>query len=177
MTWMPTSAPTPDNPTARRIIDAAKSGKYKNMACIAREVGVSRERVRQVLNASGHTYFGSRHVYLQWRCPGCGEPISTTASRLSIHMPAHCRKCANGYCPRRHLRSKHARKDGRCGTCERNRGRRIVEIRTCIECGNDLEISRGVQSQIRLGLARGDFHRECYFAYMRREGSPASRKR
>ena len=60
-----TQHPPPDNLTARRIVAAAESGKYKNMACIARKLGVSRERVRQVLNATGHSNFGPRHVRLQ----------------------------------------------------------------------------------------------------------------
>ncbi len=166
----------PGNLTAKRIVAAAQSGKYKNMACVAREVAVSRERVRQVLNATGHTNFGSRHVSLQWPCPDCGQSINITPSRLQVHMPAHCQKCAKSYCGAGHLRSKHARKNGRCGVCERSWRRRIVEVRTCLECNDDLEISWGVRSQIRLGLTRGDFHRQCYYANVRRVGRPASRK-
>ena len=175
------SGQRPDNSTAQRIVAAAESGKYKNMACIARKVDVSRERVRQILNATGHTNFGSRHVRLKWPCPDCGETINLTASRFRrtrglSHMPAHCRKCAKNYCFRRHLRSTHA-PNGNCRVCEGIRRRRIVEVRTCLECGNDLEISQGMLAQIRFGRARGDFHRECYFAYMRRDGErPASRK-
>lgn len=169
------SSPRPDNQNAKRIIAAAESGKYKNMACIARKVGVSRERVRQILNATGHANFGQRHVRLQWRCPDCGTSIKTTASQLRGHMTAHCRKCAQNYCFRGHLRSKHALADGRCGVCDRNQKRSIVEIRTCIECGNDLEISSGMRYQIKRGNARGDFHIKCYFAYLRREGRPTRR--
>ncbi len=163
---------------ARRIVAAAKSGTYRNMACIARDVGVSRERVRQVLNATGHTNFGPRQVRLQWPCPDCGETIDTTASvlRAQSHMLAHCRKCAKNYCRRGHLRSEHARKNGSCRVCVGNQMRRIVEVRTCLECRNDLEISRGTHKQIRLGKTRGEFHLKCYFAYMRREGRLASRK-
>ena len=168
----------PNGLNARRIVAAAESGKHKNMASIAREVGVTRERVRQVLNATGHTNFGQRRVRLQWPCPDCGETIDTTASllRAQSHMLAHCRNCAKNYCLRGHLRSKHARKNGSCSACEGSWRRRIVEVRTCVECGNDLEISRGVRDQIRRGQARGDFHLKCYFAYMRREGRPVSRK-
>ena len=171
-----TQHPPPDNLTARRIVAAAESGKYKNMACIARAVGVSRERVRQVLNATGHTNFGPRHIHLQWPCPECGQTVKMTASQLRVHMPAHCQNCAKNYCPRGHLRSTHARKNGSCGACLGIQRRRIVEVRTCLECGNDLEISWGTRDRIRRGHARGDFHRKCYFAYMRREGRPASRR-
>ena len=172
------SSQRPNSLNARRIVAAAESGKHQSMASIAREVGLTRERVRQVLNANGHTNFGQRRVRLQWPCPDCGETIYMTGSQLRAlsHMPAHCRKCAKNYCIRGHLRSKYARKNGSCGACEGSWKRRIVEIRTCIECGNDLEISRGVRDQIRRGQARGDFHLKCYVAYMRREGRPASRK-
>ena len=166
----------PDNLTAQHIGAAAESGKYKNMACIARKVGVSRERVRQVLNATEHSNIGQRHVRLQWPCPTCGETINLTASRLRGHMPAHCRRCAENYCQRGHLRSKQTRKNGSCGACLSIQRRRIVEVRTCLECGNDLEISQGVRTQIRLGYARGAFHVKCYFAYLRREGRPTSRE-
>ena len=162
----------PDNATAQRIVAAAESGKYKNMACIARAVGVSRERVRQVLNATGHTNFGPRHIRLQWPCPDCRRTVKLAASQLRIHMPAHCQKCAKNYCRRGHFRS--MLRKGNCRVCDSIQRRRIVEIRVCIECGKELEISKGVHDQIRLGKARGDFHRECYFAFMRREGRPPS---
>ena len=162
----------PDNVNAQRIVAAAESGKHKNMASIAKEVGVSRERVRQVLNATGHTNFGSRHVYLQWSCPDCRCTIDMTASRLRglSHMLAHCRDCAKNYCRRGH-RTTHVR----CRVCERKRRQRIVEVRTCRECGNDLEISQGVRYQISIGRTRGDFHFKCYLAYIRREGRPIKR--
>ena len=115
-------------------------------------------------------------VRLQWPCPNCGETINLTASRLRGHMPAHCRRCAENYCQQGHLRSRHARKNGSCGACLGIQRRRIVEVRRCLECGNDLEISWGTRDRIRRGHARGDFHLKCYFVYMRREGRPASRR-
>ena len=160
--------------TAQHIVAAAESGKYKNMACIARKLGVSRERVRQVLNATGHSNFGPRHVRLQWPCPDCRETVKVARSGLRIHMPAHCGKCAKNYCRRGHLRSK--LRSGACRTCAGIQRRRIVEVRTCLECGKDHEISWGTRDRIRRGHARGDFHLKCYFAYMRREGRPASRR-
>ena len=167
----------PDNVNAQRIVAAAESGKHKTMASIAKKVGVSRERVRQVLNATGHTNFGSRHVYLQWRCPDCRDTIKMTATRLRglSHMLAHCRDCAKNYCRRGHRRTTDA-SGGGCRVCEGIRRRRIVEVRPCIECGNDIEISWGTRDRIRRGHARGEFHHKCYLAYLRREGRPASRQ-
>ena len=162
-------------PYSRRIVAAAESGKYMSMASIARKVGVSRERVRQVLNATGYTSFGPRHSRPQWSCPECGETVKkTTKSRLRVHMPAFCRKCAKKYCRRGHLRSEHTT-SGKCRLCERIQRRRIVEVRTCLECGKDHEISQAFREQIKRGASRGDFHLKCYFAYMRREGRPANR--
>ena len=165
-----------DNPNVQRIVAAAESGKYKTMTCIANEIGVSRERVRQVLNAIGHTQFG--RLRLEWPCPGCGTIVSLTRAQLDRirHMPAHCRKCANAYCKREHLRSKNTNKDGHCLACDRFLAKRVVEVRTCIECGKDLEISQGTSYQIRGGRSLGKFHQECYFAYMRREGRPPNKQ-
>lgn len=170
------SSQRPNSLNARRIVATAESGKHKNMASIAKKVGVSRERVRQVLNATGHTNFGQRHVRLQWPCPDCRETIDTTASvlRSQSHMLAHCRKCAKNYCRRGHLYDEHPPK--KCRVCARKWLRRIVEVRTCLECSNDLEISHGTRSQIRRGERRGAFHLKCYFAYLRREGRPGRRK-
>lgn len=167
----------PDHPTTRRIIAAAESGKYKNMTCIANEIGVSRERVRQILNAVGHTEFRRRR--LEWACPDCGTLVGISRAQLdrTRHMPAHCRKCASAYCRREHLRSENPSKDGRCLVCNRLRWKRVVEVRTCLECGKNLEITRGVRKQIRLGNARGIFHQECYFALLRREGLPQKGKK
>ncbi len=167
----------PDNPTARRIVAAAEIGKYKNMTCIADEVGVSRERVRQVLNAIGHTEFG--RLRLEWPCPDCGSLVGISRAQLdrTRHMPAHCRKCASAYCRREHLRSKNTNKSGYCLACIRLRSKHVVEVRTCLECGKNLEITRGLRNQIRLGHARGIFHQECYFAYLRREGRPQKGKK
>ena len=90
---------------------------------------------------------------------------------MRVYLPKHCRECAKNYCRRGYLRSKHA-PDGRCRVCMNIQRRRIVEVRTCLECGNDLEISQGVRYQISIGRTRGDFHFKCYLAYIRREGRP-----
>ena len=167
----------PGNLNAQRIVAAAESGKYKTMTCIANEIGVSRERVRQVLNTTGHTQFA--RLRLEWSCPGCGTTVSHTRAQLSRirHMPAHCRECASAHCKREHLRNGNTSKGGQCLACVRLRLKRVVEVRTCIECGKDLEISQGTSYQIRGGRSLGKFHQECYFAYMRREGRPPNKQK
>ena len=154
-----------ENPTTKRIITAVKSGKYTTQTCVAMEVGVSRERVRQILNAEGYSEFGHRVGFrLEWPCPECREEISLRRYELQalVHMPAHCRSCAKKYCQREHLRSEHTDKWGTCRLCVKIWQQRIVEIRTCERCGKDLPISRNQLHQIQLGHGTGKFHRACY---------------
>ncbi len=169
----------PGNLNAQRVVAAVESGKFKNMACIADEVGISRERVRQILNATGNTEFGYRRFRrLEWPCPDCGVTISLRPGDLdrTIHMPAHCRMCANNYCRRGHLRSENTRaSDNVCRACRRIRAKRIVEVRTCRECGKGLEISKAVSFHIRKGRSRGIFHKDCYHAYRRRRKKLSAR--
>lgn len=156
----------PDNPNAQLVIAAVESGKFRNMACIAEEIGISRERVRQILNATGYKEFGYRRLRLEWPCPECGETINLSRRELerTTHMPAHCRKCAGNFCNRGHLRSENTRRDGTCRPCEQIRARRVVEVRTCLACGKELPISQAASYQIKGGRGRGDFHKNCYYA-------------
>lgn len=155
----------PNNTTTPRVLAAVKSGKFTTQTCVATEVGVSRERVRQILNASGDTEFGHRILRFEWLCPECEIPISLTRYQLArlVHMPAHCRPCAKKYCWKgEHLLSEHANKNGACKPCGNAYRREIVEVRTCAECGKDLEISRGALGQIKYNQAAGKYHKKCY---------------
>lgn len=159
-----------DNTTTTRVLAAAKSGKFTTQTCVAAEIGISRERVRQILNAAGDTEFGHRRNFrLEWPCPECEAPISLTRYQFArlIHMPAHCRSCAKNYCLQGHLRSEYANKRGICLPCQNIRARLIVEVRTCIACNKDLEISAGTLRQIKLGKAAGKYHRKCYDSHLK----------
>jgi len=131
-------------------------------------IGLTRERVRQILNDMG-VVKTSPYATLKWECPSCGVWIivqrSVWLKNWQAVMPAHCRTCANKvravWCVRGHLRRSEG-KSRQCNQCWNDRSRCIIEVRTCIECGKDLEISRGVRSQIKTGRARGEYHRECW---------------
>ncbi len=161
---------SPDNTTTPRVLAATKSGRFTTQTCVAAEVGVSRERVRQILNAAGDTEFGHRFLRLEWPCPECEVEISLTRHQFArlAHMPAHCRPCAKKYCIREHLFSEHANKRGICLLCQNIRNRRIVEVRTCIACNEDLEISAGALRQIKFGNSTGKYHKKCYGEILRR---------
>lgn len=158
------------NTTTPRVLAAVKSGKFITQTCVATEVGVSRERVRQILNASGDTEFGHRAFRLEWPCPDCGAQISLTRSNFThiVRMPAHCRPCSHKYCRKgEHLLSEYANKNGACKPCLNAYMREIVEVRTCIVCNKNLEISYGVLRQIKCGSSIGKYHRKCYNGYLK----------
>ena len=58
-----------NNTTTPRVLAAAKSGKFTTQTCVATEVGITRERVRQILNAAGNTEFGHRVLRLECLAP------------------------------------------------------------------------------------------------------------
>lgn len=166
----------PDNRNAQLVIAAVQSGKYRTMTCIASKVGISRERVRQILNATGYTEFAHR-LRLEWPCPDCRGIVSLTRLQLhhTKHMPVHCRACAKKYCKREHLRAENSDRGGHCLACARIRAKRVVAVRSCLECGKTLEITMALRQHITGGRARGVYHQDCYYAYLRREGRPTSR--
>ncbi len=158
---------------ADRIVRLAKSGRFTQQTCVADEVGVSREYVRQVLNAAGgFEGFGDRAgLRFEWDCPGCGELISLRRAELKalIRMPAHCRKCAALYCGRElHLMSEtRISKTHGCSTCWNTHMREIVETRPCERCGKPYNISRGVAARKTQGYIKASMHKDCWYETMR----------
>lgn len=155
------------NPTVAKVRTLAATGEYASMAALAHDVGVTRERVRQIIR-SENIPWRDFHVILKWTCPGCGCAISIPRSvwkQLYKHMPAHCRACAAVYrtkfCKRGHLRSEHMAPNGQCYTCANILRGCVVERRSCVDCGKELPITRNAMSQIKIGRATGERCRHC----------------
>lgn len=155
------------NPTVVKVRTLAATGEYETMTALARDVGVTREWIRQIIRAENipwHDY----HVRLKWDCFGCGCAISIIRSVWKAHwkyMPAHCRACAakrrTEFCKRGHLRSEYAGGRGQCYICINTRERCVVERRSCVDCGKELRITRAVTRQIKMGNVTGQRCHHC----------------
>lgn len=125
------------------IVSLAQSGKYTTQKCVADRVGLSRERVRQVLAQRGVRFGQQKGKPLSWPCPECNQKITRPYGQRNYwkHMPAHCRSCASNYCRRGHR----IYRDGgrRCKACERLRNTRVVRIRVCPDCRLDVPVTVG----------------------------------
>lgn len=167
--------------TRDRVALLAATGEYETMQAIGDVVGVTRERVRQIVrseNIPWHDYF----VRLEWECAGCGKAISVARSQWQSHwryMPAHCRECSQRdqaeFCKRGHLRTDHTGAvnakygSSKCLACERIRARCVTERRPCLGCGRKLAITRGMASQIKYGNATGNRCHSCHIDWVNEE--------
>ncbi len=153
--------------TRERVRVLVESGKFGMTTEIAKVVGISRERVRQIIRDDKLHWIPIRGR-LKWDCPDCGTPISIRRSAKKLkYWPAHCNAC------RIDLLKKFYRVCGHpkipentigttCKICANARAKCIVEIRTCMACGEPLELSRGGKAQIRNSKSQGLFHWKCY---------------
>lgn len=154
-------------PTIEKVRTLAATGEYDTMTALAREVGVSRERVRQIIRAENIPW-SDFHVQLRWDCPGCKSPVSVARSTWEQnwqYMPAYCRSCSTKqraeFCKRGHLRSGNTNAGGACLLCVRIRENCIVERRSCVGCGIELRITYNGMRQIKIGHATGRRCKPC----------------
>ncbi len=143
------------------------SGKFETMADMGRTVGITTERVRQIIKDHDIHWVPTRGR-LEWDCPGCGTPISIRRSEKKVlYWPAHCQSCRVELTKKFYRVCKHPKTPENttgqgCRICVHSRAHCIVETRECMACGDPLEISRGAAAQIRNGHSIGMFHWDCY---------------
>lgn len=160
--------PKPLSATAAKVRDLAATGEYETMSAISAAVGVSRERVRQIIRRHDIPWQDYK-VRLEWECPGCGNWISVWRSWWEskwTHMPAHCRSChredRGKFCVRGHLRSEETGAGGDCLACVRVKSRCVVETRSCEICHQPLAITDGMRKQALYGHGVNKYHRRCW---------------
>ena len=162
--------------TRERVKELAASGDYETMTAIGEEIGVTRERVRQIIRQDDLPWDDRA---FEWDCPGCGKIIRVQRSILKQwkHMPAHCRTCSTKnrreFCKRGHPVAENRNVAGHCRLCVALRARCVVEVRTCVECGQPLNISRAALQQEK-GKSWGERHLDCYYKTMRGRGIGAA---
>ena len=128
-----------------RIVKLAESGEFSSMRCIGDHVGLTRERVRQVLRSEGVSFRKKQEpTLLRWPCPDCGTIIerSSLVRNNWRKLPAHCRPCAQVRCPRGHLKVA-----GQCLPCQRAWTRTIIRYRVCVDCGEEIAVTRNDSRQ------------------------------
>lgn len=160
--------PKPLSGSAAQVRELAATGEYETMRAIGAVVGVSRERVRQIIRQHDIPW-QDYAVRLRWECPGCGAEIAVNRSEWEArwgHMPAHCRSCSqedqNQFCKRGHLRSEESDAQGACRACHRLKSKCVVEIRTCEVCQQPLPITDGMRRQALYGRAVNKYHQRCW---------------
>ena len=156
--------------TRERVKELAASGDYKTMVAIGEEIGVTRERVRQIIRQDDLPWDDRA---FEWDCPGCGKTIRVQRSILKLwkHMPAHCRHCSiknqREFCKRGHLRAENTGSYGQCYPCVNSIQGCVMERRSCVDCGKELPITRNMMRQIKVGRLTGRRCRKCHSRYAR----------
>ena len=139
------------------------------MQCLGQVVGLSRERVRQIIKEQKLPYRskkGPNPIVLTWPCPQCGKPAkSKTGFVVDRRATVLCNDCVHGqgeFCKKGHLNPPRY-KNGCCKLCIRAKQNRIVEGRPCVVCGKLRNISYGHRSIAKINNLPNTRCRNCYY--------------
>ena len=81
---------------ADRVEALIATGKMQSQVCVARIVGVSKQRVHQIVHKRGLALKPSPEVVLEWPCPRCGQTAkSATGVRVRFRRTAFCKVCSH----------------------------------------------------------------------------------
>ena len=89
----------PERTTTERLVRLVEQGEVINQACAARVLGVSKERVRQIVNAEGLA-LGRRmqpNTLITWPCPNCGKSVEMWTTQRNHRKGAYCPPCASHF--------------------------------------------------------------------------------
>lgn len=119
--------------TSEKVARIVAKNPRLTLECIGLRVGVSRERVRQIVQRDGLTRVDQqearrRHL-LEWPCPNCGAPCKTwSGGALNRRKTVYCNRCATTndvgkepkpYCVNGHARTPENLYSGHCRPCQR----------------------------------------------------------
>lgn len=92
----PMTAITRTRSTAERLVRLIEQDKVCNQASAARVLGVSRERVRQILNRQGISFHKhQKNTLISWLCAGCGQKVEMWTVFRNNPRTGLCNRCAN----------------------------------------------------------------------------------
>ncbi|KKM14115.1 hypothetical protein LCGC14_1709340 [marine sediment metagenome] len=86
--------PRKPSPTREHVKRLVATNKMESNTCIAKIVGVTPERVRQILANEG-LVVSARLQRLEWPCPRCGNPVRCTQATL-YRRGVLCGRCSAG---------------------------------------------------------------------------------
>lgn len=94
--------------TADRVEALIATGKMESQVCVAQIVGVSKQRVNQIVLKRALPLRPEENTILRWPCPRCGITVRRTKGEVDRRKTkgAFCSKCAYS--------GDHARKNYRC---------------------------------------------------------------
>ncbi len=108
--------------TTERLIRLVERGEVNSQACAGRVLGVTRERVRQIVNKEG-LKLGRRvqpNTLIEWPCPDCDKPVQMWTRVRMYRKTVHCASC----------RTRRAKEKEYC-----HRGHPMAETRRRFPCG------------------------------------------
>jgi len=83
-----------DTPTRALVYDLISRRPKSTDACMARAIGVSRERVRQIRKGFGILTRRQPNTLISWPCPGCAVEIKMWTNQRHARKTAWCARCA-----------------------------------------------------------------------------------
>ena len=144
--------PSKNKKSHSKIILLLQNPKTQSLACVAGIVGLSRERVRQIAKEENITRFTIAERRFRWNCYQCNSPMERNLFQIkNFKNPALCGNCAQGkgrFCRKGH-ENPPRNKQGRCRICDREYRNRIVDYRTCQDCGKVIPVTYASRAQAK----------------------------
>ena len=110
--------------TTERLVRLVESGKAQSQACAGRALGVSRERVRQIVKAEGLTlghHTKQPNTLISWPCPACGKSVEMWTVWRQQRRSAYCTSCARHLNARRSFGARRQKLQCSAPGCHRQR--------------------------------------------------------
>ena len=86
----------PKHPTTLRLLRLVENGQVVNQACAATLLGVSHQRVQQIVKAEGlrlgRTW--QPNTLITWPCPDCGADVQVWTKHLRDRKTVYCGACS-----------------------------------------------------------------------------------
>lgn len=122
-------------------------GTFTKLGQAGAYFGVTRERIRQIVQREGLVLNQQWTHRFTWPCPLCGGDVTMKLTEIKkIRSPrgVYCKACRPRIClgPEGHIdppRSK--RQDHTCLSCQNKKRQQIVRWRHCIDCGKLLPVT------------------------------------
>ena len=87
-----------DGSTTQRLVQLVADGAVCNQTSAARILGVTHQRVQQIVKAEGLSLNAYQpNTLISWPCPNCGKPVEMWTTQRSAKTTAYCQPCARHF--------------------------------------------------------------------------------